>query len=158
MTCIDCGMPADGRRCKTCQRAHERDGDWAIDLEDDDDDGAAPPVVADGGVEGVCFGAETSREAFDASVGTVHGSEHPLDRYEPRGYVRTAEDANDLALDAAVALTASSWGPPFATAPHEADGEWWESAYHAACGAVERAIVDSITAALDAKQGGGGGA
>jgi hypothetical protein len=152
-------MPANGSLCKTCLRDRERDGDWAIDLEDeddqdDDDDSAAPPLVTDGGVEGVCFGAETSREDFDANVGTIHASEHPLDRYEPRGYVRTAEDANDLALDAAVALTASSWGPPFATAPHEAEGEWWESAYHAACGAVERAIVDSLTAEFDRKQGG----
>lgn len=75
----------------------------------------------------------------------------PLEQYRPRGYVRgvkTTDDPEEVALDAAVALTASSWGPPFDTTTDEAEqdapGEWWQLGYTTACHAVENAIVDAI--------------
>lgn len=72
----------------------------------------------------------------------------PLEQYTPRGYAR-GETAESLALDAATALTASRWGPPFGTHYTEADGEWWTEAYECAARGVENAIVDALT-------GGGG--
>ena len=71
----------------------------------------------------------------------------PLDQYVSRGYASTARgsERETKALDAAVALTASRWGPPFATSPDDA-GEWWFSAYECAALAVEDAIVDALLA------------
>ena len=71
----------------------------------------------------------------------------PLDQYVRRGYASTARgsERETKALDAAVALTASRWGPPFATSPDDA-GEWWFSAYDCAALAVEDAIVDALLA------------
>ena len=83
----------------------------------------------------------------------------PLEQYRPRGYVAGVNDAlrvehgddgdrngdpEAVALDAAVALTASRWGPPFATPADAATGEWWFEAYDCATRAVERAIVDGV--------------
>ncbi|MCD2199758.1 hypothetical protein LPA44_07590 [Halobacterium sp. KA-4] len=79
----------------------------------------------------------------------------PLEQYRPRGYVAGVNDAlraehgddgdpRAVAFDAAVALTASSWGPPFATPHDKATGEWWWEAYGCACHVVERAIVDGV--------------
>lgn len=84
---------------------------------------------------------------------TERGGETPLEQYEPHGYVReTAErtECETKALDAAVKLTASSWGPPFATAYDDA-GVWWHPAYTAACRAVEDAIVDALVAGGDGR-------
>lgn len=67
--------------------------------------------------------------------------ETPLEQYQPKGYV-IGDDDRARALDAAVALTASSWGPPFATPPSA--GEWWTPAYECAMEAVEWAIVDAL--------------
>lgn len=66
----------------------------------------------------------------------------PLEQYRPKGYVAGDGD-RARALDAAVALTASSWGPPFAT-PASAAGQWWAAAYELAMEAVEWAIVDAL--------------
>jgi hypothetical protein len=82
----------------------------------------------------------------DLTLASERAGLTPLDQYEPHGYVReTAErtDRERKALDAAVKLTASSWGPPFATAYDDA-GVWWHPAYTAACRAVEDAIVDAL--------------
>lgn len=71
--------------------------------------------------------------------------ETPLEQYRRKGYaVGDGDEAK--ALDAAVALTASSWGPPFDTAHDDPEaGEWWFEAYEHACLAVESAIVDALT-------------
>jgi hypothetical protein len=67
----------------------------------------------------------------------------PLEHYEPKGYAR-GDGPAAKALDAAVALTASRWGPPFSTPYDAANGEWWIEAYWCATGAVERAIVGGV--------------
>lgn len=67
----------------------------------------------------------------------------PLEQYEPKGYA-LGDGPDAKALDAAVALTASRWGPPFATPADAATGEWWFEAYDCATRAVERAIVDGV--------------
>jgi hypothetical protein len=67
----------------------------------------------------------------------------PLEQYERKGYA-LGDGPDAKALDAAVALTASSWGPPFATPYDKATGEWYVIAYNCACHAVERAIVDAL--------------
>ena len=69
----------------------------------------------------------------------------PLEQYQRRGYVHGDGDESK-ALDAAVALTASTWGPPMATSCDDADGEWWMEACFCAAEAVEQAIVDGVTA------------
>lgn len=83
------------------------------------------------------------RPTLDEFTGTT-----PLDQYDPRGYASPLGDGSERetkALDAAVALTASRWGPPFATSPDDA-GEWWFSAYECAALSVEDAIVDALLA------------
>lgn len=72
----------------------------------------------------------------------------PLEQYAYAGYARPAppsEPVDDrvLARDAAVRLTASSWGPPFGTA-YDDGGEWWYDAYDLACRAVEDAVVEAV--------------
>lgn len=69
----------------------------------------------------------------------------PLERYDQRGYVG-GDDDDAKALDAAAALTASRWGPPFDTAYGDADDEWWHAGYECACRTVEAAIVDALVA------------
>jgi hypothetical protein len=87
-------------------------------------------------LSGICFGGAKPVKEPTESDGT------PLERYARRGYV--VGDGDDAkALDAAIALTASSWGPPFDSAPE--DGLWWREGYDAACRAVEGAIVDALT-------------
>jgi hypothetical protein len=68
----------------------------------------------------------------------------PLERYQRKGYV-TGKGPDTKARDAAVALIASNWGPPFATSHQDATGEWFIEAYECACLAVEREIVDAVT-------------
>jgi hypothetical protein len=87
-------------------------------------------------LSGICFGGAEPVERPNEGDGT------PLERYARRGYVRGDGDGAK-ALDAAVALTASTWGPPFDSASE--DGPWWREGYDAACEAVERAIVDALT-------------
>lgn len=66
----------------------------------------------------------------------------PLEQYERRAYA-TGDGERAKALDAAVALTASTWGPAFDT-HHDDGGEWWVPAYECAADAVETAIVDAL--------------
>jgi hypothetical protein len=82
---------------------------------------------------------------LDAHLAEDDRPETPLEAYEPAGYVHDVEDDRDRALDAAARLTASAWGPPFATPADEA-GDWWQEAYECACLAVEGAIVDALLA------------
>lgn len=67
----------------------------------------------------------------------------PLEQYERKGYA-LGDGPEAKALDAAVALTASRWGPPFDT-PYDEAGEWWTYGYEFAATAVENAIVDALT-------------
>lgn len=67
----------------------------------------------------------------------------PLEQYERKGYA-LGEGDRAKALDAAVALTASRWGPPFDT-PYDEAGEWWIHGYEYAATAVENAIVEALT-------------
>jgi hypothetical protein len=71
----------------------------------------------------------------------------PLEQYGQGGYAYSSDgEEYTKALDAAVALTASGWGPPFATRCNDADGEWWYEGYTCACHAVEWAIANALTA------------
>lgn len=72
--------------------------------------------------------------------------DRPLDIYEHRGYAVNPEgelDDSTKALDAAIALTASRWGPPFNT-PYISDAEWWIEGYQCAARSVEEQIVDAL--------------
>jgi len=78
----------------------------------------------------------------------------PLAQYEHSGYALGGGSDERLALDAAVKLTASNWGPPFGTRPDETSGGWGQEAYKCASGAVEHAIVDALTATSGDSSGG----
>jgi hypothetical protein len=99
-------------------------------------------------------------EAGDDTTGSYRpeDSERPLDQYDTRGYAIPVddEDPDDTvrAHDAAGALTASSWGPPFATAAEDG-GAWWEPAYETAARGVERAIVNALLASGEDPDGSG---
>jgi hypothetical protein len=96
-------------------------------------------------------------EHDDGALGTVRIADprayapdedapRPLAQYEHAGYAWDDDPERHLALDAAVRLTASRWGPPFDTGIDEADGEWWQEAYDCAVIAAETAIVDALVA------------
>ena len=72
--------------------------------------------------------------------------ETPLDQYRHKGYVQ-GDSREETALDAAVALTASSWGPPHDTEVCNETDPWGEESYRCACAAVEDAIAEALLAA-----------
>lgn len=75
--------------------------------------------------------------------------EDPLDQYEQAGYAYQVGDEDPrraAARDAAVALTASRWGPPHDTPVCNRTDPWADLSYKTAAAAVEEAIVEALLA------------
>ena len=132
------GLDAEGRAPSEAVRRALRDADTLVATDDvdhvrlaDDPDDAARRT------DYCSLTLETrEREPTD---------ETPLDQYRHKGYVQ-GDTREETALDAAVALTASSWGPPHDSEVCNDTDPWGEESYRCACTAVEDAIAEALLA------------
>ena len=130
------GLDAEGRAPSEAVRRALRDADTLVATDDLDHVRLADEAGDASRRTDYCsLTLETrEREATD---------ETPLDQYRHKGYVQ-GDSREETALDAAVALTASSWGPPHDTKICNDTDPWGEESYRCACTAVEDAIAEAL--------------